>query len=464
MKFLICCEFYYPSLGGVQEVMRRVAEGLVNSGHQVTIATSSLDNRAKSEHNGVQIKEFKVWGNRVQGISGEVENYIQFVKDFKCDALLIKAAQQWTFDALWSSLDDINTRKYFIPCGFSGLYEPIYKEYFKSLPKVMSQFDGLIFYSTQYRDYQFAKTHGCKNLIFIPNGASSVEFLAEKDEGFRDRLGIPKNSFVLLTVGSLTGAKGHRELAEAFYRIKASNRHITLLLNGNIPESNPSITNFLKIETSEYISDPFFQKLTRISGKKIRRIFDFPTKCLTIICNDGMIEFMRIMKIEFQRRFFYSDGLGINYWINKIGSNTHKKIILTNLDRKDLVNAYKNSNLFVFASNIEYSPLVLFEAAAAGLPFISTPVGNAEEIANWTKGGFICPATSSKRGYTYANPKVLALNIEKLISSNDELVRAGISAHEMWNKYFTWEKIIKMYEVVLMGKELRSPFFLRGEL
>ena len=27
MKLLFCCEFYYPSIGGVQEVMRQIARG-----------------------------------------------------------------------------------------------------------------------------------------------------------------------------------------------------------------------------------------------------------------------------------------------------------------------------------------------------------------------------------------------------------------------------------------------------
>ena len=36
MQFLFCCEFYYPSIGGVQEVMRQIAERMVLRGHQVT--------------------------------------------------------------------------------------------------------------------------------------------------------------------------------------------------------------------------------------------------------------------------------------------------------------------------------------------------------------------------------------------------------------------------------------------
>ena len=66
-----------------------------------------------------------------EGRSGE---YRQFVTDTAFDVVMIKAAQQWTFDALWPVLSRIPGRKVFIPCGFSCLYEPDYADYFRELP------------------------------------------------------------------------------------------------------------------------------------------------------------------------------------------------------------------------------------------------------------------------------------------------------------------------------------------
>ena len=63
MKFLFCCEFYYPSVGGVQEVMKQIAERLVARGHEVTVATTALPNRDFTSLNGVQIAQFAVSGN-----------------------------------------------------------------------------------------------------------------------------------------------------------------------------------------------------------------------------------------------------------------------------------------------------------------------------------------------------------------------------------------------------------------
>src|SRR5579859_5149747 len=111
MRFLFCCEFYAPSVGGVQEVMRQVAERMVNRGHDVTVATTALEERHFRELNGVRIEGFHVAGNLVRGMQGEVDRYRAFVTTGHFDVMMVKAAQQWTFDALWPVLDEVPYRK-----------------------------------------------------------------------------------------------------------------------------------------------------------------------------------------------------------------------------------------------------------------------------------------------------------------------------------------------------------------
>jgi glycosyltransferase involved in cell wall biosynthesis len=236
MRLLFCCEFYYPSVGGVQEVMRQLAERMVQLGHDVTVATTSLSNRTFKELNGVHIEEFAIVGNGVRGMKGEVERYREFVTNADVDAILIKAAQQWTFDALWPVLHEIHARKVLIPCGFSGLYRPSFSEYFRQLPGILRMLDHLIFYATEYRDIEFARANGIRNYSVIPNGASEIEFASPRDKSFRMRHEIPEDSFVFLTVGSLTGMKGHLEVTKAFAELNTGGRPAILLLNGNLPD------------------------------------------------------------------------------------------------------------------------------------------------------------------------------------------------------------------------------------
>jgi len=128
MRILLACEFYYPSVGGVQEVMRQVAERLTERGHEVTVVTTYLPERQARVVNGVRIMEFRVAGNLAFGITGGVDAYRNYVLSGDYDLFMIKAAQQLTFDALAPVLDSITKPKVFIPCGFSGLYDPAYTE------------------------------------------------------------------------------------------------------------------------------------------------------------------------------------------------------------------------------------------------------------------------------------------------------------------------------------------------
>jgi glycosyltransferase involved in cell wall biosynthesis len=107
-----------------------------------------------------------------------------------------------------------------------------------------------------------------------------------------------------------------------------------------------------------------------------------------------------------------------------------------------------NADLFVFASHVEYSPLVLFESAAAGTPFLSVPVGNAAEIAEWTGAGVICPAPQDERGYTKMDPKLFGEQWAHLASDRMQLRRMGQIGRQNWAARFTWENITDQYESV----------------
>lgn len=464
MRFLFCCEFYYPSVGGVQEVMRHIAERLVSWGHHVTVATTSLSDRKFTEHNGVNIVEFGVTGNLVRGITGEIERYQEFVVNFECDALMIKAAQQWTFDALWPVLDRINTHKVFIPCGFSGLYEPTYEEYFVELPAILRQFDHLIFYAEHYRDVDFARQHRLTHFSILANGACEKEFGVAPDADFRKRNGIREDSFVLLTVGSLTGVKGHREIAEAFAKMRLNKRHVTLILNGN-PPPRPNV-QVTATDVPAIMLHPLARSsaLARYLVGRCGRIGGLAYRSIGVLRREGLsgvrqrlaslaISWLKPLgRFAVAPKFLRKTAMPLQYWIDKANGKSSRVVLQTDFPRDELVQAYMAADLFVFASNIEYSPLVLFESAAAGTPFLSVPVGNADEIARWTGGGVICPAPKDERGYTRADPLVLGNAIKELMGKPALLKELGETAKQTWSEKYTWFAISKRYEHILMNK------------
>jgi glycosyltransferase involved in cell wall biosynthesis len=138
--------------------------------------------------------------------------------------------------------------------------------------------------------------------------------------------------------------------------------------------------------------------------------------------------------------------------LNKLFNNAfkYKTILFDYISREDTVAAYKASNLFLFPSNIECSPIVLFECAAASLPFLSTDVGNSIEIAAWTKGGKILPTTKDGKGNSYANIDKSAQILNEIYANKIELEQMAKNSHDIWLKKYTWEAITKQYELLYL--------------
>jgi L-malate glycosyltransferase len=428
MHIVFACEWYYPSVGGVQEVVRQIGERLVARGHRVSVATSFIKARREATHNGVQIVPFHVSGNAVEGLRGDVEGYRRFILASDYDLLVIKAAQQWTFDALVPVLGAIVRPKAFIPCGFGALFDPDFADYYEGMRSWLKAFDRLIFYSETYRDVEFARANGIAALSFVTNGASEHEFGCERDSGFRTRHGIAPDAFLLLTVGTLNGVKGHREVAEAFARADLSPGPATLILNGNQPSARSlghrtrQLGRLARSALKPHGAQRAIRRLVRMVSSRASRSRMLPSFGMSAL------ESLPELAARIAR------------------DQPSKQVLIADLPRAELIQAFLNSDLFVFASHVEYSPLVLFECAAAGLPFVSVPVGNAAEIALGTGGGVICPAPMGEMGLVRPDPATLATAIEDLARDAPRRIALGATGRESWRKSYTWDIIARQYE------------------
>lgn len=421
MKLLLCAEHFYPSVGGVQEVVRQIAIRMVEAGHQVTVATSSFGEGETTNYRGVLIQHFAVSGNLVRGMIGEIDAYRQFIKESNFDLLFVYAAQQWTFDALWEILPDLKMGKVFVPCGYSGLKNPAYQNYFKQIPAILAEFNAIVYHAKDYRDYEFGREFGLENrAILIPNGADDQEFSVVADLGFRTKLGISDDALVFLTVGTLNGAKGHLEVSSAFEKIDLAARPGVLLLNGNRMPQQPGDGTLahllLKIVRFVRANNPL-------------------TVAKTVV---------RIFLSAFGFRFGYFAEL--DKCIQRVNRSENRRVIECDLERKDLIQAFFAADLFVFASNIEYSPLVLYEACAAGLPFLSVSAGNAREIAAWTGGGEVVIVAPDLDGMVRVPAAVLAENMQRLIEDQFRLTALGEAGCKAWQSRFNWGILANEYE------------------
>ena len=133
-----------------------------------------------------------------------------------------------------------------------------------------------------------------------------------------------------------------------------------------------------------------------------------------------------------------------------------RRVLIVDLKREDLVNLYKAADLFVLASHVEYSPLVLFEAAAAGTAFLASSAGNSAEIADWTGGGKVMPREQTASAEVSVGALTVAL--EAMMGDPDQLKEAGRTARaHIWSKGFTWDQIVQQYKRLILASEALEP-------
>ena len=100
----------------------------------------------------------------------------------------------------------------------------------------------------------------------------------------------------------------------------------------------------------------------------------------------------------------------------------------------ELSNWYKKADIFVYPSLYENFGQPILEAAASGLPIISTPVGVANEIIEDGETGFLVNDDYQE----------LADRITKL-ENNDLRLKMGNALREKVSKSYGWQGIIDQY-------------------
>ena len=385
MRILHTVEFYSPSQGGMQEVVKQLSERLVKRGHSIVVATTKLPGRSSARINGVEIEEFYVSGNQVRGftgeVTGEVKRYQNYLRDSRFDIVTNFAAQQWATDLALPILNEITGRKVFVPTGFSGLYASDYAASFDRMKQWMTQYDANVFLSDDYRDINFARESGIERRVLIPNGAAADEFSGAARFDIRRRLGIPKNDFLLLLVGSHTNQKGHAEAIQIFEQAKVHDATLLIVANRVGPGC--------------------------------------------------------------RRNCYKRWG---RFTLSAVNWRANKRLQVRNLSRPETVAAYQSADLFLFPSNIECSPLVLFECMASRTPFLTTDVGNSAEIIAWSNGGSLLPTSIDASGLSHADIAGSARMVEQAVASPTDQDTLAASGHTAWQERFTWEKITEEYE------------------
>ena len=87
---------------------------------------------------------------------------------------------------------------------------------------------------------------------------------------------------------------------------------------------------------------------------------------------------------------------------DRIKRSRFESRFLVDIPREDIIDAYRSSTVFALSSVREHHPIVILEAMASGLPWISLNVGDCKELS----GGTVITSEKDQKGYCAFNNQV----------------------------------------------------------
>lgn len=359
MKILFTVASYYPVPGGVQMVTQYTAEGLVKLGHKVIVITSTFDRKGNmiSEHNGVKLLYTNVYKWR-DVIRGDIKGYISLVmKEVETvDVLINVSLQTPTTDLIIPHLCEIKCKKVLY---LHDMHDFAWtKMDYSSINRITSK----IFYNFTRRIY-YGRIHKYLHSYDL------VTHLTQFDNSYKymQKHGIKKNIIL-----------GNAALDSMF-------EPCTEKLNRNY---FLNVANYAEHKNQKFILKSYYKSCVDYDMIFVGRE---PNKYL-----EELIDLKKELDIKYgEKRVEFKVGI----------------------PRAETEILFKNAKALILGSRIEKFPIVVIEAMASMIPFISTNTGcvkyipggyvieDIEDMAYWMKFLFDneeCRCLLGKIGYDYA--------------------------------------------------------------
>jgi glycosyltransferase involved in cell wall biosynthesis len=384
VKILFTTFTFAPDRNGVAEVVGAQANGLAHRGHDVTVATAYNKSRMYDGTPRVRIAEFRIPSHLHRPGTAEefheLRRYRKFLADFECDVIISHCWRAWPTDFALAALSRHRARKVFVSHGYTAhRWFPRRAagwglgNWLRGLPYIFQTFRALRVYD---------------HIVFLSPRADWNRFF-------------------------------DRRLVDWFGRPPAS-----AIPNGTYPEQfkHPpqlfrhqfGIRDFLVLCVSSYLPDKNQELVLRAFLRA-----NLPPATLVFIGPEFNQYTEWLQKLARQRN----------------GEPSLRRVLFLEKQSPEMIRAaYRAADLFALSSKGETQPLVILDAMAAGLAFLSTDVGCVSEFP----GGEI--ANSEK------HMSELMARLASDAKWRKELGEDGLQA--VATRY-NWSRVLDQYDTLL---------------
>ena len=356
-----------------------LAAGLITQGYDVTVATRAHPSRTGNEIPRARVAEFAVDGSASARFkfTGEVERYLEFIRSFSCDFIVCQCWDAWSTSLAQKAFRDNPAKKVLVSHGFTSHLLNFHPRPFFGLGVWLGSLPITLVAPWIFRCYD------------------RVTFLSERRDFRR---------FFDHTLAHWINYRSHTSIPNGVWLQEFESREL-------------SFRDTFKIQTGRVVLS-----VANYSDRKDQlRALETFAECApedTTLVFIGSVYNEYTAKLEAKLQELRAQGF------------KSPVKILHDLGRKEICAAYQASSIFLLTAKAETQPIVLLEAMANRLPFVSTDTGCVRELV----GGIV---GNSK--------KQLVAALQRLLGDEAERRLLGQAGRALVEREYQCPRIIDNY-------------------
>ncbi|MCX8042728.1 MAG: glycosyltransferase, partial [Desulfobacterota bacterium] len=230
-RILICCDYFWPSVGGVEALVEDLGVRLRDKGYAVAFAVRHIPEREELVRHGITIHQFACNGDLYGGLTGDIQGYQQFLISSGFDRILVLSQpDNWVSLGLYQVREKISSKIIFLPSINRADIERWQRRGVQAeVEAVIRSADALVVVTEDGYDARYAAQNRIP-AVYIPH---SIDVVADP-ANFRTRHNLHPDKPLLAVVANFWPVKNHRELLRT---LRTCNDDWQIVLIGNPVEA-----------------------------------------------------------------------------------------------------------------------------------------------------------------------------------------------------------------------------------